>query len=274
MAMRKAKFLKNSAAIGMVICLSAAIAGCAKDPTTTGSIASSSNKPLEKMTVSELQHATSKAGQLYERNPQDKNTGLYYANVLRTTGRDEQALAVMQQMVIHHPTDNDVLSAYGKALAATGNFAKALKVIERAQRPDRPDWRLLSAQGAILDQLERSQEARIQYRKALDIVPNEPSVLSNLGMSYVLTGDLRAAETFLRKAIKHPRADSRVRQNLALVVGLQGNFQEAETIARGELPADEAEENIAFLRRMLAQQGAWNLLKNTDQGDGEAGNTN
>ena len=35
------------------------------------------------------------------------------------------------------------------------------------------------------------------YRKALDIMPNEPSVLSNLGMSYVLGNDLRAAETLL-----------------------------------------------------------------------------
>ena len=109
-----------------------------------------------------------------------------------------------------------------------------------------------------------STEARVMYRKALDIVPNEPSVLSNLGMSYLLTGDLRASETYLRKAIAQPAADSRVRQNLALVVGLQGRFQEAETIARGELPREEAEDNIAYLRQMLSQQNAWNLLKETD----------
>lgn len=216
------------------------------------------------MSVAELQQTASKLGRQYDRKPGNKQVGLSYANVLRTTGRNEQALAVMQQLVIKHPEDNDVLSAYGKSLAASGNLTKALQVIERAQRPDRPDWRLFSAQGAILDQMDRSKEARIYYRKALDIVPNEPSVLSNLGMSYVLTGDLRGAETFLRKAIKQPRADSRVRQNLALVVGLQGRFEEAETIARGELPQAQAEENIGFLREMLSQQNAWNLLKNTE----------
>jgi len=68
----------------------------------------------------------------------------------------------------------------------------------------------------------------------------------------------------LRRAIRHPRADSRVRQNLALVIGLQGNFQEAEKVARGELNTAAAEENIKFLRQMLSQQSAWNLLKNTD----------
>ena len=249
----------------MALATMLALSACATDPTRTGSI-SRSNKPIEQMSVQELNHASRVAGKNYARNPKDKATGLYYANILRTTGKNEQALAVMQQMVIHHPKDNEILAAYGKALAASGNLAKALKIIERAQRPDRPDWRLYSAQGAILDQLDRSTQAREYYRKALDIAPNEPSVLSNLGMSYVLTGDLRAAETYLRKAIAQPGADSRVRQNLALVVGLQGNFQEAETIARGELPPQEAEENIAFLRKMLSQQNAWNLLKNTEQG--------
>lgn len=249
----------------MSVAAALVLSACAKDPRTTGSV-NNSNLSIERMSVSELNVAAGRVGRAYEKNPKDKTTGLQYASVLRATARNEQALAVMQQMVIHHPTDNDVLSAYGKALAATGNFEKALKIIERAQRPDRPDWRLHSAKGAILDQLEQSSLARVEYRKALDIRPNEPSVLSNLGMSYVLSGDLRSAETFLRKAIRQPGADSSVRQNLALVVGLQGNFEQAETIARGELPQAEAEENIAFLRNMLSQQNAWKQLEKTDGG--------
>ncbi|MEM7214068.1 MAG: tetratricopeptide repeat protein [Pseudomonadota bacterium] len=258
-------FFRSTSTIALITACAITLAACAKDHTKTGSIGGIRGKPLEQMTVRELNLTAQKFGQKYQKKPRNKQIGLYYANVLRATGKNEQALAVMQQMVIHHPEDNDILAAYGKALAATGNFPKALKIIDRAQRPDRPDWRLFSAQGAILDQLDRSKEARQQYRKALDIVPNEPSVLSNLGMSYVLTGDLRAAETFLRKAIRQPGADSRVRQNLALVIGLQGNFQEAEKIARGELPPAEAEENITFLRQMLSQQSAWNLLKNNDK---------
>lgn len=261
--MQKKAKTKSSSLVMVTMACTMVLAACAKDPTTTGSIRGL-DKPVEQMSVQELNYAAATLGKHYDRNPRSKPIGIKYASVLRSTGRNEQALAVMQQVVIQHSEDNDVLSEYGKSLAATGNFKKALKVIQRAQRPDRPDWRLFSAQGAILDQLDQSKAARIQYRKALDIVPNEPSVLSNMGMSYVLTGDLRGAETFLRRAIQHPRADSRVRQNLALVVGLQGNFDEAEQIARGELDQAAAEENIKFLRQMLSQQSAWNLLKNTD----------
>ena len=45
-----------------------------------------------------------------------------------------------------------------------------------------------------------------------------------------------------------------MRQNLALVVGLQGRFAEAETIAKGDLPADEATANVAYLREMLSRK--------------------
>ncbi len=191
--------LIQGAAIAIV---ALSVAGCANQPKkelTTGSI-SHTSKPAQSMTASELSQAAESVGQAYEKNPKDREAGLNYANLLRMTGRNEQALAVMQQVAINHPQDREVLGAYGKAQAAAGQLEQALNTISRAQTPDRPDWKLKSAEGAILDQLGRSQEARLRYREALDLKPNEPSVLSNLGMSYLLTKDLRTAETYLKSA--------------------------------------------------------------------------
>ncbi|MEZ5790016.1 MAG: tetratricopeptide repeat protein [Nitratireductor sp.] len=248
-----------------VIAAALLVGGCARDTTTTGSISTRNSTSLSQMSASQLDDLARKYSAKYEKSPQDKANGLAFASLLRMTGRDDQALAVMRKLVIYYPKDNEVLSAYGKALASSGNFREALGVIERAQKPDNPDWRLLSANGAILDQLERPEEARAKYRQALDIQPNEPSVLSNLGMSYLLSNDLASAETYLRKANQQRGADSRVRQNLALVIGLQGRFDEAEKVASAELPADEAQANIAYLRQMLSQQNAWNQIKSEDK---------
>ena len=253
---------------GTLLCalaLALSLSACATDPRTTGSVKRGGEASIAQMSMSQLGAEVRKWGARYERKPKDKQTGLTYASLLRMTGRDDQALAVMRKMVIHHPKDNDVLSAYGKALAATGKLPEALDAIQRAQRPDHPDWRLLSAEGAILDQMERPEQARSLYRRALDIAPNEPTVLSNLGMSYLLTNDLQAAETYLHQAVRQSGADSRVRQNLALVIGLQGRFEEAERIASAELPPQEAAANIEYLRGMLSQQNAWNLLKQEDK---------
>jgi Flp pilus assembly protein TadD len=130
-------------------------------------------------------------------------------------------------------------------------------VLERAHSPDQPDWRILSAQGAVLDQLGRHDEARKHYESALRLMPDEPTVLSNLGLSYALSRDLPQAETTLRRAAAAGSASPKVRQNLALVVGLQGRFEEAERIAQADLPADEAAANVAYLRQMLAHPNKW-----------------
>ncbi|MGO6815518.1 pilus assembly protein TadD [Rhizobium leguminosarum] len=264
------RILQGAAASLLVL----ALAGCSttKDRMTTGSVPKLT-KPVEEMDATELRSATDRLGQAYERNPRDPVTGVNYANLLRMNGRDTQALAVMQQVAIANPADRNVLAAYGKAQAAAGQFQQALDTIGRAQTPDRPDWKLISAQGAILDQMGRASDARQRYRDALDIQPNEPSILSNLGMSYVLTGDLRTAETYLRSAASQPTADSRVRQNLALVVGLQGRFPEAEQIARRELSPQQADANVAYLRGMLSQQNSWQKLAAKDKTPQAAGDS-
>lgn len=233
---------------------------------TTGSISRQSGKTLEQMSSAELSQASASLGRIYEKNPKDKRAGLNHANALRMTGRNDQALAVMRQVAITHANDREVLAAYGKALAGAGEFEAALDAVRRAQRPDVPDWRLLSAEGAILDQMGQQDAARELYRKALDLQPSEPSVLSNLGMSYLLADDLKTAETYMRSAAQSPGADSRVRQNLALVVGLQGRFEEAEDIARQELSPAQAEANAAYLKSMLAQQNSWSKLKDKEAG--------
>jgi Flp pilus assembly protein TadD len=255
----------------MLLALGLGVSGCGTDRMTTGSIGRSSGQAVETMSTGQLHGAAMALGQTYAKNPNDKNIAIKYATVLQMDGDPDQSLAVMRKLAIAYPKDRDVLAAYGKALAANGQLEPALDAVRRAQTPEYPDWKLASAEGAILDQMGQKDNARALYRKALELKPNEPSVLSNLGMSYLLDGDLRMAETYLRSAAGQPGADSRVRQNLALAVGLQGRFDEAEKIASQELPPDQAQANVAYLRSMLSQQNAWNQLKKQDKGKVVAG---
>ena len=176
------------------------------------------------------------------------------------TGQYAQAVAVLERASLQNPKNPAVLGAYGRALADVGNFDQALDVLGRAHTPDQPDWHILSAEGAVLDQMGRHDDARRYYETALKIAPDEPSVLSNLGLSYALAKDLPKAEETLRRATARPGAEPRVRQNLALVVGLQGRFKEAEQIAQADLPPEEAAANVTYLRQMLSQQNTWKNL--------------
>jgi Flp pilus assembly protein TadD len=168
--------------------------------------------------------------------------------------RAVEIYAVLEQASIAHPGNKELMAGYGRALADNGNFQQAFDVLARAHTPANPDWRILSVQGTALDQLGKHDEARRYYASALKIMPDEPSVLSNLGLSYVLSGDLPKAEEVLRQAYGSTRADARVRQNLGLVVGLQGRFAEAETIVKADLPPDQAAANVAYLKQMLSRK--------------------
>jgi Flp pilus assembly protein TadD len=192
----------------------------------------------------------------YRANPKDADAALRYGKALRASGQRAQAVAVLEQATIAHPGNKLLLAAYGRALADNGNFQQAFEVLGRAHSPDDPDWRLLSAQGATLDQLGRYEEARQYYASALRIVPDHPSVLTNLGLSYVLSKELTRAEDTLRRANAQAPADPRVRANLALAIGLQGRIAEAEKIVRADLPPAEAAANVTQLKQLLSRKEA------------------
>jgi Flp pilus assembly protein TadD len=236
----------------LVAAIAAATAGCQTTQTTqtTGSLPlAPADQP-----AAEWQRDIDVYGQQYRANPSKVDVALRYAQALRATGQRAQAVAVLERLSMLHPHDKTVLGEYGRALAEAGDYDQALDVLGRAHLPDQPDWHILSAQGAVLDQMGRHEEAQRYYLTALKIVPEEPSVLSNLGLSYALSKDLPNAEATLRRAAAHRPVDPRVRQNLALVVGLQGRFAEAEQIAAADLPPDQAAANVAYLRQMLAHR--------------------
>ena len=237
--------LLASAAVTAV--LAAGLGGCQTVSDVTGSLSTKADASPE----AGPRHSVEVAGDRYRADPKDADAALAYGQALRATGQRAQAAAMLEQATIAHPGNKALLAAFGRALADNGNFQQAFDVLSRAHSPDNPDWRILSVQGTVLDQLGRHDEARRYYASALNIVPGEPSVLSNLGLSYVLSKDLPKAEEVLRQAFNSGKADARVRQNLGLVVGLQGRFAEAETIVKADLPPDEAAANVAYLRGML-----------------------
>jgi Flp pilus assembly protein TadD len=248
--------LLGSAALAIV--LATATAGCK----TTRPLDANASIETGAAPTSESQwrHEAQVVGERYRAKPRDPALAIRYAQALRAIDQRAQAAAVLEQTSMHNPHNRALLGAYGRALADVGQFKQALDVLSRAHTPDQPDWRVLSVQGAVLDQMGRPTEAQRYYASALKIAPDEPSVLSNLGLSYALAKDLPRAEATLKRAAARSSADPRIRQNLALVVGLQGRFAEAETIARADLPPEEAAANVAYLRQMLAQKKDFRTL--------------
>jgi Flp pilus assembly protein TadD len=240
----------------LVVALGVALAGCktTHPAQTTGSVGADATASGD----ADRRRSAEAWGGRHRANPSDPEAAVHYAQALRATGLRAQGVAVLERAATDNPKHRGVLGAYGRALADVGHYKQALEVLDRAQAPGQPDWRILSAQGAALDQLGRHEEAQRYYGTALRLAPDEPSVLSNLGLSYALSKDLVRAEATLRRAADQSRVDPRVWRNLALVVGLQGRSPEAQRIARADVPSSEAATaNFAYLRQVLAQQNGW-----------------
>ncbi|HYC24441.1 MAG TPA: tetratricopeptide repeat protein [Roseiarcus sp.] len=238
------------------------LGGCRGSDDVTGSIgAASSGLPTGD---SDLRAYADTWAKRYEANPGEKVASMNYARALRALTRYSEAVAVMQTAAVKAPKDFDVLGAYGKALADAGQLQQAADVLSRSYAPETPNWSNMSAQGAVADQLGDHTQAQEFYRNALKIAPNEPTILSNLGLSYALTKQLPRAEATLRQAVAQPGGDRRVRDNLALVLSLEGKFAEAQQVSEADMSPAAAAANVAAIRQMIAQSNSWRQIEQTD----------
>lgn len=182
----------------------------------------------------------------YDLNPTDLEATLKLAAAVRKLGNPGRAVEITQTSRTIHPRDPYLLAEHAAGLIADQRALDAIPVLDQGLRVTQSYGRLWSLKGAALDQMEEYDAARQNYNRALQITPNDPNVLTNLGLSYALSGDLRSAETWLRRAAAMPGSGGSARENLAMVLQLQGRTEEAEHelrmagMSRGDrrLPAD------------------------------------
>jgi len=198
----------------------------------------------------------------WQKKPSDPGIAINYARSLRAEGSNQKAVQVLQQAALTAPKNQAVIAEFGKALSTAGRYKQAMLNLNRAQTLGRPDWRIYSAQGITLDKMQQYARARDHYKSALNLKPNQSSVLNNIGLSYAMEGDLTKSETYLRRAASANGAQPKVKRNLALVLGLGGKFDQSAQASTGVLSAEDTSVNIAYIKTMLSQPGTWQKLSN------------
>lgn len=213
---------------------------------------------------------TEELAKKWQANPSDEKLATAYAENLGALGQRQTQVGVLVTLAERNPTDPALQIRAAKQLLKLGEGQSTEAMMERASKLSPQDWNVYSTWGMALDQQTKHSDAREKYQQALALQPGELSVTNNMAMSYALQGKLPEAEKLLREAIAAPGAKAlpRIRQNLALVVGLQGRFDESQKIASEDLPPDEVESNLAYLKQMLSRPNTWQQLQ--DNGDGQS----
>lgn len=249
------------AAWGLAACQNKA-ASLDGDPLSTASTSSASGGVSFKKTEAMAKQ--------WNANPGDLKLGLAYAANLGALGQRPTQISVLNTIAERNPANAEAQTIAGKELLKIGAADQASAVLERAGQLNPADWQIFSALGTALDQQARHAEAREKYQQALALKPGELSVTNNMAMSYALQGKLPEAEKLLREALATPGSKSlpRIRQNLALIVGLQGRFEESQKIASEDLPPNEVEANLAYLKQMLSRPNTWQQLQDGSEQQG------
>jgi len=181
-------------------------------------------------------------------DPADQVAGVRLAAALRALGQYAEAASSAERVLVLAPDNIDALLESARAHVAQGQGFYAIAPAERVRALAPKDWRPLSLLGVAYAQVRRGDDAMTAWRQALALSPDNPAVLSNMAMELAAQGDAAQAETLLRRAVAQPGASLQVRQDLTLVLGLQGKLTEAEHRLRVDLPPEQADADLAYLK--------------------------
>jgi Flp pilus assembly protein TadD len=154
------------------------------------------------------------------------------ATALRRMNQVEDAITVLGDLVAARPELAPAHAALGDAYRFEQRFAEATPHYDAAialYNDDRPaQWAVYFARGIALEREGRWDEAEGDFRKALELFPDQPSVLNYLGYSYVEKREnLDEALDMIQRAVAARPFDGYIRDSLGWVYYRLGRYQEA-----------------------------------------------
>lgn len=181
----------------------------------------------------------------YNLNPVDLEAAMKFSAVLRKMGNASRAVEITRTTRALYPKDPYLNAEHAAALISDQQPRPALKILDKALNETPAYGRLWSLKGVALDQMEKYVQARPFYNRALQITPNDPNIMANLGLNYALSGDPHTARQWLSRAASHPNASDSVHANLELVEGLVAQSAPIQSASRQSASGPSASRHAA-----------------------------
>jgi tetratricopeptide (TPR) repeat protein len=179
--------------------------------------------------------ATTLAAEAAKALPKDQSVQLMYAGQLADTGSVEQGIALAKAQLAPAPgapDDRDVFLALAQIDIRTKRFKDAADQLDKASAlSTRPEEKLYVAflRGTLYDRQKQYAQAEAEFRKALVIDPQNPTVLNYLGYMFADRGtNLPEALTLIRKAVELDPQNGAYLDSLGWVYFKSGQYALAE----------------------------------------------
>ena len=153
------------------------------------------------------------------------------------------------QMQADRPATTKTLWAMADILATQGKDSECEYVLKRIIQNDP---KFLPAYNSLAElQMRQGQTnaATATLQDALRIGPEDPVLLNNLGMCWLVRRDYENALKVFDKAAAIAPGNTKYRGNMAVALGLMGREAESLELFRQILPEDQAARNMEVLRQ-------------------------
>jgi Flp pilus assembly protein TadD len=160
--------------------------------------------------------------------------------------RQPDAIARLQKIVDEHPKDIDAISALGSLQRSAKQFDVAAETYSKAiallDKPDRSNWTLFYFRGVCYERAKQWPKAELDFKKALELFPDQPLALNYLGYSWVDQGmNLDEAFKMLQRAVDLRPSDGYIVDSLGWAHFKLGHYEEATRLLEKAIelkPAD------------------------------------
>lgn len=195
------------------------------------------------------------AASLYRRahalDPKNFDAAYGLGRMLALLNAASDAAEAYRAALALRPDDAGALRGLGNTLIVLDQPAEAIQQFELALKKAN-DPRLYNGLGVAHDMLDDYKMAQAYYRTGLQLAPDNVELTNNLGLSMLLSGDIKGAVSVLRRLVGNPRATPRHRLNLALALVLAGEDKAAAEVARIDLDPAAANAQIAYFETLKA----------------------
>lgn len=151
---------------------------------------------------------------------------------LEQLGEKDQAVAVLKSVSAENKDEIEPLIALGNVYRARKAFKDAAETYSAAiaalGQPTPGHWSLFYSRGIAYERLKRWPEAEADFRKALELSPDQPLVLNYLGYSWVEQNtNLDEAFKMLRRAVEQQPTDGYIVDSLGWAYYRLGQYDKA-----------------------------------------------
>ena len=174
------------------------------------------------------------------------------AEALQIMGAYDEASRTWRAALVINPNDPALLRGYGYTLIAVNQPQLAIDQL-KASLEIADDVRPYNGLGVAYDMIGDPRAAQMHYRLGLQLMPDNLTILNNLGLSLALSGDFEDSIVLLRRVVASQDATARHRQNLALAYGLSGQVELAAQVASEDLGDEAVASNLAYYAILRAE---------------------